>query len=347
MLGFVLTATPQCLEIYCVWRESGHFSLLHPSLKAQRNAQKSNSWTEIWKDGLHICFCLTERLSLMHRELLWSSPIRPILGHNPAARLTDTRTIRPRKRKTFAQAGVLKHPFLLLQEHLIPDFTLTHRQQKMRERHRSGSWKFHQKETKGMWISSYTAAVYSRASWCDPRSMALPITRCTEGSGCLGADSWALLSPLLQGHASLEEDRVSSYGDQSQPATMACQHLWIIQKAAPALPKHFCISRLTLHFCQGQSILQPSGITVQVASPRRPIPSLGVHFCWEGWRGQSGTGLDKEAEVDHPVGSGVKLPGLWPELEKILRVCIPMITLPSMCMMACRISTHVQDLTLY
>lgn len=315
MLGFVLTATPQCLEIYCVWRESSHLSVLCPSLKAQRNAQKSNSWTEISKGGLDNCFYLIERLSLMHREL-WSSPIRPILGHNPAARLTDTRTIRPRKRNTFAQAVVLKHPFLLLQEHLIADFRLTHRQQKMRERHRSRSWKFHQKEMEGMWISSCTAAVYSRASWCDPSSMSLPITRCTEGSGGSGADSWAFLSPLLQGHASLKEHRASSDGDQSQPATMACQHLWIIQKAAPALPKHFCTSRLTLHFCQGWSILHPAGITVQEAFPRRHMASLGVHFCWEGWRSQNG--LDKEAEVGHSVGPGVKLPGLWPELEKIL-----------------------------
>lgn len=154
ILGLVLPATPQWLEIYCVWRESGHFFGLSPSLKAQRKAQ----WKQVsdfnfkeWTEHL-LCFSLIERLFLKHTGLLRSLSVRPI--HNPAVRLTVIRAIRPRKRNTFAQVGELEHPLLHLQENFIPRFRLTHKQWQMKQGRWQYPWRFRQKEMKGMWISS-------------------------------------------------------------------------------------------------------------------------------------------------------------------------------------------------
>lgn len=136
LLSFVLTATPQCLEIYCDWRESGHFSLLGPSLKAQTSAQQKPVLDWNFKEWIGHLF-LFNRKTLCNTQRTSLKLIDPIWCHNPAARLTDTRTIRPRKRNTFAQAGVLKHPLLLLQEHFIPDFRQSDKQRKMKERQKS------------------------------------------------------------------------------------------------------------------------------------------------------------------------------------------------------------------
>lgn len=278
---------------------------------------KSKSWTEISKNWLDICFYLIEKLPLVHRELPWGLSFRPILGHNPAARLTDTRTIRPRKRNTFAQGGILKHPLLLLQEHFIPGSVLTHKQRQMKERHKNCSWKFHQKEMKGMWISSYAAAVYSRAQR-DPGSMALPKTHCTEGSGGLGADSWAFLSPLLQGQCPPVTPA---------PGTMSSCHPCLRdmppwRKTGQAAME---IKLTMLPWCVNTS---ESARKLHLPSPNTPAPASwlctfardrafstlqespshsagGISWethtkpWWEGWRGQNGTGFDQQAEVGH------------------------------------------------
>lgn len=54
-----------------------------------------------------------------------------ILGHNSAV----ISTIRPRKRKTFAQVSELEHLLLLLQDNFIPGFRLTHKHWQMKQGH--------------------------------------------------------------------------------------------------------------------------------------------------------------------------------------------------------------------
>lgn len=114
-------------------------------------------------------------------------------------------------------------------------------------------------------------------------------------------------------------------GKQLWRSILTCLHGMSIPLSYPeavlALPKHFCTSRLTLHFGQGQSILHPSGITQP--SCRRPLQETHTKpwcaFLVGGLEGPEWHWVDKEAEVGHPVGPGTKLPGLWPDLEEFLQ----------------------------
>lgn len=107
MFGLVLPTTQQ-LEIYCVWRESGHFFFLNPSLKAQKKAQQKQvlrcnfkKWT-----GHLLRFNLIERpLSKEHRTFSKLIHQAQILGHNPSVRLTVIRTIRTKENKHLCSSG--------------------------------------------------------------------------------------------------------------------------------------------------------------------------------------------------------------------------------------------------
>lgn len=131
--------------------------------------------------------------------------------------------------------------------------------------------------------------------------MALPTTHCTEGSAALEADSWAFLSPCFKdmplwkktGQATMEINlNLLSWcvntSESSRKLRLPSPNI-----SAPA--GWLCTFARDRAFCS----LQESPNHSAGSLSQSPIASLGVHFWWEGWRGQNGTGLDKEAEVGH------------------------------------------------
>lgn len=216
-----------------------------------------------------------------------------------------------------------EHPLLLLQENFIPGFRLicNGRWSKDTESISEG---FSRKRWKGcesapkqlqftVWLNSMT-----------PGQWQFPITCWAAGSGGLGADSRAFPSPLLWGHDSLKKDEANSYGDQSQPAAMVRQHLWIIQRVALALPKHFCCRRMILsthlpgtgHFALFRSrptTHSAGGLFQETHAKPRCTFLVGGLVGPQGHRPSRGS-------WGWPFCSpGEKLPMLCPELYKILQ----------------------------